>query len=78
MPRFLLPAHSLLIVLLAGCGMTLAAAPAHAYVDPGTGSFVIQGIIAAIVGAGVALKVFWKRITGGLSGRRRDEDDDDA
>ena len=67
---------SLVLALLGVLGMVWAT-PAHAYVDPGTGSFVIQGIIAAIVGAGVALKMFWKRITGALGGRRTNEDDDD-
>lgn len=57
--------------------LVLAPAVAHAYIDPGTGSFVIQGIIAAVVGAGVALKMFWGRITGALGGKRRRTDDDD-
>ncbi|MBE0564851.1 MAG: hypothetical protein IH621_02765 [Krumholzibacteria bacterium] len=57
--------------------MVLAPTAAHAYIDPGTGSFVIQGIIAAVVGAGVALKMFWGRITGALGGKRRRTDDDD-
>ncbi len=35
---------------------------ALAYVDPGTGSFVIQGIMAAVVGVAVAVKMFWHRI----------------
>ena len=32
---------------------------AHAYIDPGTGSLVIQGLIAAFVGAAFALKNFY-------------------
>ncbi len=39
----------------------LVAAPAHAYVDPGTGSYVFQLIIGALLGAGVAIKMYWKR-----------------
>ncbi|MBI2832066.1 MAG: hypothetical protein HYX79_07400 [Chloroflexi bacterium] len=35
-----------------------------AYVDPGTGSLVIQMAIGALVGGLVMVKVFWKRITG--------------
>jgi hypothetical protein len=50
-------------------------ATAFAYIDPGTGSFVIQGIIAAIVGAGVAIKMFWHRI-GRLFGGKAAEDDE--
>jgi len=49
---------------------------AHAYVDPGTGSFIIQGIIATLVGAGVAIKLSWKRIKARFTGRSVVEDDD--
>jgi hypothetical protein len=45
--------------------------PAHAYVDPGTGSFIFQAAIGALLAASVAVKVFWKRITGVFS--RKDE-----
>jgi hypothetical protein len=47
---------------------------ASAYVDPGTGSMIIQVIIAAVVGAGAFLGVFWRK----LFHRRRDPDDDPA
>ena len=46
---------------------------ANAYVDPGAGSFIFQAAIGGLLAAGVALKVFWKRITGLVS--RRDDDD---
>jgi hypothetical protein len=34
----------------------------HAYLDPGTGSIIIQVLIAALVGGGILLKTFWKKI----------------
>ncbi len=34
----------------------------HAYLDPGTGSIIIQVVIAALVGGGRLLKTFWKKI----------------
>lgn len=40
---------------------------AHAYVDPGTGSYVIQLLIAAIAGLAVAVRIYWGRIKGFLS-----------
>jgi hypothetical protein len=43
------------------------------YIDPQTGSMIWQGVVAAILGAGVAVKVFWKRITGFITGRSRGE-----
>ena len=35
---------------------------AFAYIDPGTGSILIQGIIAAIAAVGVTLKLYWHRL----------------
>jgi hypothetical protein len=37
---------------------------AHAYLDPGTGSYVFQVVAGALLGAAVALKVFWSRLWG--------------
>jgi len=36
--------------------------PAYAYLDPGTGSMILQAVIGAIAGSAVAIKIFWKRI----------------
>jgi hypothetical protein len=64
--------------------ITLMVTPedASAYIDPGTGSFVVQGAIAAIVGAGVAMKLYWGRIKRKLGGQPSPagggDDDDDA
>jgi len=35
---------------------------AYAYLDPGTGSLVIQMLIGALAGIGITLKVYWHRI----------------
>lgn len=35
---------------------------AHAYLDPGTGSAILQGILAAIVVIGITAKLFWHRL----------------
>jgi len=59
------------------CLLLLTPGAAHAYIDPGTGSFVIQGIIAAVVGAGFAVKMFWKRIKAFLTGKPTPADPDD-
>ena len=37
-------------------------AQAHAYLDPGTGSYFIQIALAALVGALFAVRLFWGRI----------------
>jgi len=48
-----------LIVLM---GSLLHCAPAYAYLDPGTGSMILQGIIAGLALAGVTLRHYWYRI----------------
>lgn len=35
---------------------------ARAYIDPGTGSFVIQGIIALVAVGVLYVKIFWRKI----------------
>ncbi len=47
-------------------------ASAFAYVDPGTGSMIIQVVIAAVVGGAAFLGVFFRK----LFRKRRDPDDD--
>jgi hypothetical protein len=37
---------------------------AHAYLDPGTGSMMLQILIASLVGGLFALKGYWSRIKG--------------
>lgn len=32
------------------------------YLDPGSGSFLIQLLLAALMGAGVAVKMYWGKI----------------
>ena len=44
---------------------------AHAYIDPGTGSVLIQGIVAALAATGVALKLYWHRFVA-LFGKQPD------
>ncbi len=34
----------------------------QAYLDPGSGSFLIQLLIAGLVGAGFLIKAYWKKI----------------
>jgi hypothetical protein len=45
------------------------------YIDPGSGSFIVQLVIAALAGSALAIKVFWRQITGLLRRGRPPEDD---
>ncbi len=35
---------------------------AYAYLDPGMGSMIIQGIIATIAATGLTIKIYWQKI----------------
>jgi hypothetical protein len=45
---------------------------AHAYVDPGTGSYLLQILIAGLLGAAFALKLYWNKLKGFISSSRSD------
>jgi hypothetical protein len=47
----------------------VAVPSAHAYIDPGTGSFIFQVLIGGLLAGAVAVKHFWKRITSFFSRR---------
>ena len=45
------------------------------YIDPGSGSYLIQVIIAAVLGAAIYFKNFWIRIKSFFS-KRKPEDEE--
>ena len=38
--------------------------PAHAYLDPGTGSILLQGLIAAVAAVTVGVRIYFSKIRG--------------
>ena len=48
-----------------------------AYLDPGSGSFLIQLAIAALLGLGIALRASWGKIKGWFGIKPKPEEDDD-
>lgn len=40
----------------------------HAYIDPGTGSYILQLLLAAFIGVSVGIRIFWKKIKTFCSG----------
>jgi hypothetical protein len=53
------------------------------YLDPGSGSFLIQLLLAAVLGVGVAVRLYWSKIkglfgakTGGSSPAAEEHDED--
>ncbi len=55
-----------------------SATPAHAYVDPGTGSLLLQSIIGGIVGGMFIIRTYWARFRAFLSGQRGDVSTEEA
>jgi hypothetical protein len=53
--------------LLAVLASLLLGQEAHAYLDPGAGSYILQILLASLVGVLFMLKVFWGRIVGFFS-----------
>ena len=48
--------------------------PAHAYLDPGTGSIILQAMLGGVAGLAMVLKLYWHRLTSIF--RRKDSDND--
>jgi hypothetical protein len=48
--------------------------PTYAYLDPGTGSLILQGVIAGIATVGFAAKMYWQRIKTVFSGESEPEE----
>jgi hypothetical protein len=47
------------------------------YLDPGSGSFLIQLAIAALLGLGVAFRASWSKIRGWFGIKPKPTEDDD-
>ncbi|MGV7215614.1 hypothetical protein [Bradyrhizobium sp. UFLA05-112] len=52
-----------IVGLLAGLAVLMPTS-AYAYLDPGTGAFAVQGLIAGIAGGIIAVRSYGKRILG--------------
>jgi hypothetical protein len=48
---------------------------ADAYIDPGSGSYILQLLIATFFGALFALKMYWKKMKSYFGGNPKENDD---
>lgn len=65
--------YTLIITLAALCLLTFCVSSAYAYLDPGTGSMIVQAVIAAVAAVSVSIGIFWGRLRtffSGLFGRK--------
>jgi hypothetical protein len=71
---------SLLVALALFLAALSVPSTASAYVDPGTGSYFLQILIAGLLGAAFAVKLYWRKIkhflTGSVFGRDRREEEE--
>lgn len=44
------------------------------YLDPGSGSFLIQLLLAVILGAGVTIRLYWAKIKSLFTGKKPEVD----
>jgi hypothetical protein len=61
--------NALKMTMLVAAASLWLCRPVYGYIDPGTGSYVFQIIVAAFVAISFAVKVYWhkiKKIVGGL------------
>ena len=56
---------ALVVLLVIGTGN-----PAWAYLDPGTGSMILQIVLGGVAGALVAGRLYWQKIKGVFSRRK--------
>lgn len=57
--------------------LVLTTRPAHAYLDPASGSMILQVIVAAVAAVLITIKAFWHKIRG-MFGTSRPEEPTDA
>ena len=73
---------SMKIALATIAVMLAAATDAYAYIDPGTGSYILQIVLASLLGAAFAIKLYWNRLKSlfarGLSKRNSKKETDPA
>ncbi len=50
------------IIILFTLSNLLFSTKTFAYIDPGSGSILLQAIIATIAGAGTAISIYWNKI----------------
>ena len=69
----------LLAIVIAFSCATLVSGEAFAYLDPGTGSMILQGVIAGVALAWFTIKIYWYKLTS-LFGKKPPESllDDDV
>lgn len=70
-------AHFGLLTAAIVLAMTAPASVAHAYIDPGTGSYLFQLLLGSVMAAGVLIKVYWQSVKNVFARRKPGAPDDE-
>ena len=57
--------------------LLLTTGTSHAYLDPGTGSILLQGLIAGVAGGLVVIRLYWARAKSFFSFNKKKDDEID-
>jgi len=67
------------LVLCSLAALMFIETDAYAYLDPGTGSIILQALIAGVAGSLFVVKAYWYKLRGFLGiGRQGSETEDDT
>lgn len=69
---------SYLIKLTVLCALISFSSNAEAYLDPGTGSMMLQVILGGIAAIGVVLKLYWFKLRAFLGFGKKEKTEDNA
>ena len=67
-----------LMKLFVFCLLVMMSINAYAYLDPGTGSMMLQVILGGVAAVGVAIKLYWHRLRAALGMRKKEEPEDES
>jgi hypothetical protein len=62
------------VAATAALGALALPAQAHAYLDPASGSILLQVLLGGVAGAGLLIKLYWQRLIRFVGLRRTDDD----
>ena len=60
------PGHPAMVLFVLALPLLLVPSVAHAYLDPGTGSYAVQLLIGTLLGGLFAIGLFWRRVLASL------------
>lgn len=60
------------------CVLFMLPISAFAYLDPGTGSMLLQVILGGVAAVGVAIKLYWHKLRVALGRRKKENPEDDS